>query len=114
MVNLAVHLGSVGLTISLFIISLALLLDDNATWQRFFVFGVYLATWSTVWGVIRSVAAQLMDVVRESRSAADHLWGTLLVYVLAIVVSFLVTWAVGGWVLDVVSDPKWDILSTKV
>ena len=113
MVNLAVHLGSVGLTLSLFIISFALLLDDNATWQSFFVFGVYLTTWNTVWGVVRSITGQLMEAVRKAQSATDYLLGTLSVYAVAIGISVLVTWAVGGWLLGAISDPKWDILSTN-
>lgn len=114
MVNVAFHLGSIGLTVTLFIISLALLLNDNPTWQRFFVLGVYLTTWSTFWGVIRGVVSQLMDAVRESRSVEEFLVGTLIVYIVAILISILLAWAVGGWILAVVSDPKWDVLSAKM
>lgn len=111
MVNVAVHLGSVGLTIVLFLISLALLIDDNDMWNKFFILGAYLATWSTLWGVVRSVASQIMEAVRTSDDAIEYVLATLGVYGAAIFLSFLLTWWIGGWILGVVSDPKWDVLS---
>ena len=111
MVNVAIHLGSVGLTIVLFLISLVLLLDDSGMWNRFFVLGVYIATWSTLWGVVRGVASQVIEAVRTSKDAEEYIWGTLIVYGVAIPLSFLLTWWIGAWILGVVSDSKWDVLS---
>ena len=110
MVNVALQLGSIGLTLGLFGISLLLLLDDNPVWGRFFVLGVYVATWNVAWGVARTVASRVMHGVNESRHVSDYVLGTLMVYAAAFLFSALATWLVGGWMLGEVLDPRWAVV----
>ena len=110
MVNVALQLGSIGLTLGLFGISLLLLLNDNPMWGRFFVPAVYLATWNVVWGLARGVASRLMYAVEDSWQASEYVVGTLIVYAGAFGFSTLVTWMAGGWMLGEVLDPRWAVL----
>ena len=96
MVNIAVHLGSVSLAIVLLVASVALLLDNSPMWHRFFAFGVYMATWSAAWGVIRSVASQVMDAVRSEGPSLEYVLSTVAVYAVAVVIALFRHLARGG------------------
>ena len=65
MANIALHLGSAGLTIVLFVGAVLLAMEDHAAWEKFFVTGVYLGTWNTIHGVTRRAVSLIVDSASE-------------------------------------------------
>ncbi len=97
MANIALHLGSAGLTIVLFVGATLLAMEDNAAWEKFFAIGMYLGTWNTIHAVTRRAAALLID----SHSKRDVL-GTVLTYAAGFALSAFITWLVASGLIKFV------------
>ena len=98
MANIALHLGSAGLTIVLFVGATLLATEDNEAWEKFFAIGVYLGTWNTVHAVTRRAASLLVD----SSDDRDVLGMTLLAYSVGFILSAVITWFVASRLLKFV------------
>lgn len=101
MANIALHIGSAGLTIVLFVGAILLAIEDNDAWGKFFVIGVYLGTWNTIYAVARSVASLLVDSVDDS----DVPIAALLSYGTGIVLSAIFTLVVASRLIRFVGVP---------
>ena len=101
MANIALHLGSAGLTIVLFVAAMLLAMEGNDAWGKFFVIGVYLGTWNTVHAVTRRVASLLVD----SSSDREVQVVTLFVYGVGFVISAGITWLVASRLINFVGVP---------
>ena len=98
MANIALHLGSAGLTIVLFVGATPLAMEDNAAWEKFFVIGVYLGTWNTVHAVTRRAASLLVD----ASSDQDVQIVTLFAYSGGFVLSAFFTWLIASRLINFV------------
>ena len=74
MANIALHLGSAGLTIVLFVGATLLAMEDNAAWEKFFAIGMYLGTWNTIHAVTRRAAALLIDSHSKEAISLLGIW----------------------------------------
>ena len=101
MANVALHLGSAGLTIVLFVGAMFLAIEDNDAWGKFFAIGVYVGTWNTVHAVIRRAASLLVDFP-ESRDVPVI---TMAVYSVGFLVSALITLVVASQLIKFVGVP---------
>ena len=102
MANIALHLGSAGLTIVLFVAAMLLAIEDNDAWGKFFVLGVYLGTWNAIYAVTRRAASLLVKYVKDPTSAA---MAVLFAYGGALVLSALITWFVASRLITFVGVP---------
>ena len=101
MANIAVYLGSAGLTIVLFVGAMLLAIEDNDAWGKFFAIGVYLGTWNTVHAAVRRVASLLVD----SSSDSDVAVVAILAYGAGFVISAGITWLVASQLNKFVGVP---------
>ena len=101
MANIALHLGSAGLTIVLFVGAMLLAMKDNDAWGKFFVIGIYLTTWNTVHAVIRRAASLLVECFDDGDAPAM----ILLAYGIGFVLSAIITWRVASWLIKFVGVP---------
>ena len=92
MANIALHLGSAGLTIVLFIGAMLLAIEDNDAWEKFFVIGVYLGTWNTVHAVTRRAVSLLIDFC-DDRDAASV---TIVAHGIGFTLSAGITWLIAS------------------
>ena len=101
MANIALHLGSAGLTIALFVGAVLLAMEGNDAWGKFFVIGIYLATWNTVHAVTRRAASLLIE-----RSDGRYAIGNILmVYGAGFLLSAGITWTVASRLIKFVGAP---------
>ena len=98
MANIALHLGSAGLTIVLFVGATFLAIENNAAWEKFFVIGVYLGTWNTVHAVTRRAASLLV----ESSDDRDVALVTVVAYGVGFLLSSGITWLVASQLIKFV------------
>jgi len=101
MANIALHLGSTGLAIVLFVGAMLLAIEDNGAWGKFFVIGVYLGTWNTVYAVARRVASLLVEFANDS----DVVSATILAYGAGFILSAGITWFVASRLIKFVGVP---------
>ena len=101
MANIALHLGSAGLTIVLFVGAMLLAIEGNDAWARFFAIGVYLGTWNTVHAVTRRAVSLLVD----SSDDRDVAVVTIVAYVVGFVLSAGITWFVASRLIKFVGVP---------
>lgn len=87
MANIALHLGSAGLAIVLFVGAMLLAMEENDVWRKFFVIGVYLTTWNIVHAVTRR-ATLLLEHYCQSMNEALVIMG---VYALGFILSSGIT-----------------------
>lgn len=98
MANIALHLGSAGLTIVLFVGATLLAMEDNAAWEKFFVIGIYLGTWNTIHAVTRSAASLLVD----ASSDREVQFVTVFAYGGGFLLSAFFTWLVASQLIKFV------------
>ena len=101
MANIALHLGSAGLTIALFVGAVLLAMEGNDAWGKFFVIGTYLATWNTVHAVTSRVASLLIERF-DGRYAVGNI---LVVYAVGFPLSAFITWLVASRLIKFVGVP---------
>ena len=101
MANIALNLGSAGLTIALFVGAMLLAMEGNDAWGKFFVIGTYLATWNTVHAAIRRAASLLVDSVDDRDAPAT----ILMAYGASFVLSAGITWMVASRLIKFVGVP---------
>ena len=99
MANIALHLGSAGLAIVLFVGAMLLAMEDNDAWRKFFVIGVYLTTWNIVHAVTRRATLRLLEHYCQSMN--DPL-AILATYALGFVVSSSITFLVASQLIKFV------------
>ena len=98
MANIALHLGSAGLAIVLFVGAMLLAMEDKDAWRKFFVIGVYLTTWNIVHAVTRQ-ATSLLEQYCQSRNDALVIMG---VHTLGFAVSSVITMFVASQLIKFV------------
>ena len=98
MANIALHLGSAGLTIVLFVGAMLLAIEDNDAWGKFFVIGVYLGTWNTV----HAVTGRAVSLVVNSYDDRDVAVVVIVAYFVGFVLSAVMTWLVASRLINFV------------
>ena len=101
MANIALHLGSAGLTIVLFVGAMLLAIEDHGSWGKFFAIGVYLGTWNTIHAVTRRAVSLIVDMSDERETAVVALFA----YPIGLFFSAGATWLVASQLIKFVDVP---------
>lgn len=101
MANIILRLGSATLPIALFVGAMFLALEGNDAWGKFFVIGIYLATWNTV----HAVTSRAVSLLIERYNGRDASVMIFLAYGIGFVLSAIITWQVASRLIRFVGVP---------